>query len=349
MIQTGLIFDNNPQKNSWDSERVSSPEVLLCPDGIWRMWYYGRDLEFDPLVKLPSGRCGLAISNDGINWERVQGPLTMGAVFEPHADPNRFDSSHVGVTSVEFRDGLYWMWYFGGDQKIQNFGFEAKGVNMLPGCAISRDGINWIRLEGPYRGAFLDLGKPEAFDSLFCTMPNILKENDNTWKMYYHTLDIKRRQFFVGLAISNNGFNWKKIGKILGPGDIGDFDEKGVSTRHVIKQNGQYLMFYEGLNNSSYYSIGLATSDDGVIWKKQVGLEENGSVFAHSPKGSGCWDAKAVGTPCIVPMSDGSLRMYYVGCNEGGKTELETNHKIGLALSEGNNYLKWKRWSIDNF
>jgi len=342
--QAGLIFTANTDKDWWDSEKVSSPEVIRCEDGSWKMWYYGRDENFDSLVKLPSGRCGLATSQDGISWERVKGPLTMGSVFEPHSNPDRFDSSHVGVTSVEFRDGLYWMWYFGGDRTIQNFGFEVKGINMLPGCAISRDGINWIRLEGPYRGAFLERGKAEDFDALFCTMPNVLAEDDGTWKMYYHSLDPKTRQFFVGLAISDDGFQWTKIGKILSPGEEGSFDERGVATRHVIKRNGQYLMFYEGVNNTSYFSIGLAVSDDGINWTKQKGSEEDGSVFAHAPQGSGSWDAKAVGTPCVVAMPDRSLRMYYVGCNEGSKTEMETEFHIGLAVSDGTNYLKWTRW-----
>ncbi|MGF1487358.1 MAG: hypothetical protein ACFBSE_09635 [Prochloraceae cyanobacterium] len=347
MKQPGLIFSANKDKKWWDSEKISSPEVIRCENGTWKMWYYGRDANFDPLVKLPSGRCGLAISDNGINWEKIKGPLNMGAVFEPHPDPSRFDSSHVGVSSVDYRNNLYWMWYFGGDQKIQNFGFEAKGVNMLPGCAISRDGINWIRLEGPYSGAFLNKGNPEDFDSLFCTMPNVLKENDGTWKMYYHTLNPKTRQFFVGLAVSDDGFRWTKIGKILSPGSEGSFDERGVGTRHVIKQNSQYLMFYEGVNNTSYFSIGLATSDDGVNWTKQVGSEKDGSIFAHAPKGSGRWDAQAVGTPCVVSMPDESLRMYYVGCNEGGQSEMESQFQIGLALTQGSDLLKWKRYQED--
>ena len=49
-------------------------------DGLWRMWYYGRDPGFDRAINLPTGRIGLATSGDGIAWQRVAGPLTMGAV-----------------------------------------------------------------------------------------------------------------------------------------------------------------------------------------------------------------------------------------------------------------------------
>ncbi|MEH2120235.1 glycosyl hydrolase [Nostoc sp.] len=340
--QPGLIFMPGSE-GWWDSERVSSPQVLCCADGTWRMWYYGRDASFDRQINLPTGRCGLAISTDGIDWQRVQGLLTRGAVFEPHPDPNRFDSAHVGVSNVYEQDGLYWMWYFGGDNTVvDRGGFKAKGLNMRPGCAISRDGINWVRLESTYQGAFLDLGKAGEFDALFCAWPQVLPD-DGMWKLYYHTLN-SEKGFLVGLAVSKDGFHWQKVGQILEPGKSGSFDERGIGTRNVIKINGEYVMFYEGVNSSGYHSIGLAVSEDGIHWQKVEGEQLGGSVFSHAQKGSGRWDARAVGTPCVVAMDDGSFRMYYIGANEGGYDELSSQHQIGLAVSAGTNFRQWDRW-----
>ncbi|MBU7586245.1 MAG: glycosyl hydrolase [Nostoc sp. TH1S01] len=341
--QPGLVLTPGPE-GWWDSERISSPQVLRCLDGTWKMWYYGRDAEFDRQINLPTGRCGLAISADGIHWQRVPGSLTQGAVFEPHPAPQRFDSAHVGVSNVYFRDNLYWMWYFGGNHTIVEMGkFSAKGLNMRPGCAISRDGINWVRLESTYQGAVLDLGKPGEFDALFCGWPQVLPDDDGTWKMYYHTLN-PDKGFLVGLALSTDGLHWEKLGQILAAGELGSFDEKGIGTRHVIKIKRQYIIFYEGVNRSGYHSIGLAISADGIHWQKETGDQPGGSVFSHAPKGSGRWDAQAVGTPCIVPMDDGSLRMYYIGANEGGYDELSSQHQIGLAVSTGSNFSQWSRW-----
>ena len=87
--EIGMVHGPGPA-GSWDSERVSGPRVLRCADGVWRMWYYGRDPSFDRQVNLPTGRCGLATSSDGVHWQAQQGPLTMGAVLEPHPDQNRF-------------------------------------------------------------------------------------------------------------------------------------------------------------------------------------------------------------------------------------------------------------------
>lgn len=341
--QPGLVLTPGPQ-GWWDSERVSGPRVLRHHHGTWKMWYYGRDSNFDREINLPTGRCGLAISGDGIRWKRVRGPLTMGAVFEPSPDESRFDSAHVGVSDVQFFDQHYRMWYFAGDNTVVEVRqSKTKGSQLRPGYAVSRDGINWQRLEGPYRGAILDVGKALEFDALLCGWPQMLRDDDGRDLLYYHTLN-PERGFLAGLAVSTDGLNWEKVGEILGPGEPGSFDELGVGTRHVLKINGQYVMFYEGANNDAYDCIGVALSDDGIHWRKDEGEQPGGPVFCHAEKGSGLWDARAIGTPCVVPMKDGSFRMYYVGVNEGGNDELSSQHQIGLAVSDGPNFRKWHRW-----
>jgi len=104
----GLIFGSGPAR-SWDSERVSCPRALREADGQWKMWYYGRDASFDRRITLPTGRVGLAISSDGVRWQRVTGGQTRGAVFDPDPDPARFDSSHVGIGDIHREGGVYSM------------------------------------------------------------------------------------------------------------------------------------------------------------------------------------------------------------------------------------------------
>jgi beta-xylosidase len=327
---------------------VSGPRVLQLDDGTWRMWYYGRDENFDPEINLPTGRCGLARSDDGLAWERVQGPLTRGAVFEPHPDAHRFDSSHVGVSDVAYRDDVYWMWYFGGDHTRTKFGeFEVKGMLLRPGCAVSRDGLHWLRLEGPYRGAVLDLGPPGQFDMAMVGWPQVMRCHDGMWRLWYHSLDPTRMAFVIGMAESADGLVWSRRGEALGPGEAGAFDEQGAATRHVIRHDGRYWMFYEGVGKNGYRSLGLAVSDDAVRWARHSGHETDGSVFARAPSGSGRWDAFAVGTPCVVPIEDGSFRLYYIGSNEtegGFADELGLKHQIGLAVSDGPDLTRWERW-----
>ncbi|MCX8126073.1 MAG: glycosyl hydrolase [Dehalococcoidia bacterium] len=333
----------------WDSERVSGPRVIKLPDGRWRMYYYGRDATFDREINMQSGRIGLAESTDGINWVRVRGDGVMGAIMDPSTG-DRFDSGHIGVSDIWYENGTYTMWYFGGDQKVlqlpgpQGMG-KLKGAELRPGKAVSKDGIHWQRVDGPVRGALLDHGSMTDFDPLMVGWPQVVKEPDGSLKMYYHTYNPMRGGFLVGLAVSSDGTTWRKVGQVLGPGAPGSFDDMGISTRHVIKIQGRYYMFFEALNKQLEYNIGLAVSDDGINWTK-----DPKPVFYHAPKGSGAWDARAVGTPWVVPMADGSYRLYYVGMSEtdniaGG--ELAVKAMIGLAISDGPNFRRWRRYGAD--
>ncbi len=256
------------------------------------------------------------------------------------------NSAHVGVSDVGVFDGLYWMWYFGGDQTVvATSEFTAKGLQMRPGCAVSRDGINWVRLDGPYRGAMLDVGPAGAFDALTCAWPKVVRD-ESGWKLYYHSLSDGHFHTglatSIGLATSRDGLRWEKAGLLLGPGKPGSFDERAVGTRHVLRINGEYVMFYEGVDGAGYHSIGLALSDDGIRWRRDGEGDSGLPVLSPAPKGSGLWDARAIGTPCVVPMQDGSFRMYYVGASEGGLDQ--ASYQIGLAVSEGSDFRRWRRW-----
>lgn len=344
----GLVLGPGPD-GWWDSERVSCPQVLRDENGRWYMWYYGRDPEFDRKINLPTGRCGMAVSDDGISWKRVKGPLTKGAVFEPSPDPSRFDSGHVGVSQVEKNGDTFLMWYFGGNQDVHQLGpTEVKGINLLPGCAFSFDGLNWARIQGPYDHAFLELGNPGDFDAFACGWPKVVRSKENTFLMYYHSMDLMRG-FIVGCAESEDGIQWSKIGEILGPGEPGAFDERGAATRTILENSEGFSMLYEGVDSHGYRCIGLAISKDGRTWHKQKGLESNGSVFSHAERGARCWDSFAVGAPCVVENDKGEYCMYYIGSNEVESDdpydELGLKHQIGMAVCENQELTLWRRWN----
>lgn len=342
----GLVLGPGPA-GAWDSERVSCPKVIREPDGRWRMWYYGRDPAFDREIVLPTGRVGLAESDDGIHWRRVQGPLTLGAVFEPSADPSRFDSAHVGISDIQRLGDLYWMWYFAGDASV---GGRGKGFPMRPGAAISRDGLNWSRVDGPYRGALLDVGAAGEFDRSTVAWPQVVKAAEDDWRMYYHGVD-PTGAYVVGLARSRDGLNWTKVGPILGRGPKGRFDELGVATRQVLKIGDRWVMFYEGIRDIGEVrnvgrQLGVAVSDDGIRWTRLDGADRDGTILAERGAAEGGWDYR-LGCPWVVPMGDGSLRLYYIGSNQvvgpGPSTELSVVHQIGLAVSDGD-ITRWRRW-----
>jgi predicted GH43/DUF377 family glycosyl hydrolase len=269
----------------------------------------------------------------------------MGAVFEPSTG-DRFDNGHVGSTDIHFDNNQYTMWYYGGDQKVLDLPsprgvMRLKGMEIRIGRAISDDGVNWARVDGPCRGAWLDHGGMTDWDALMVNGPQVVRQTDGIYRMYYHTYNPAKGGFLIGLAISRDLRNWEKKGMVIGPGPAGSWNEMGGSVHQVLKIEGRYVMFLEGLDRTMHYCIGLATSADGFVW--QVEPEP---VFRHAPRGSGAWDALAVGTPWVVPVPDGSYRMYYVGMNEASPTagELGVKASIGVALSDGANFRRWRRY-----
>lgn len=86
------------------------------------MYYYGRDSNmwakgiepFNPF--LPTGRTGMAVSQDGLTFSRYRGNLSGGAIMDPSSDENSFDAVHLGVSDILFDSSTdeWCMYYFGG-------------------------------------------------------------------------------------------------------------------------------------------------------------------------------------------------------------------------------------------
>ena len=103
----------------------------------------------------------------------------------------------------------------------------------------------------------------------------------------------------------------------------------------------------EAIGKARLRYLGVSAQKTRLVVDQVRGRNVNEAldVLRHSPKGSGRWDAKAVGTPWVVPMPDGSFRMYYVGGPEGGQDELSGMHLIGMPVSEGSDFRRWHRLS----
>jgi hypothetical protein len=99
----------------------------------------------------------------------------------------------------------------------------------------------------------------------------------------------------------------------------------------MCEWRGQWLMMYEGVEGvfEGKHRIGVATSDDrGASWHKALDLEgpDPGGPIVE-PGSPGAWTEQVVGTPYLVPLADGGLRLYYCA-----KTT-STNMSIGLLES----------------
>lgn len=142
----------------------------------------------------------------------------------------------------------------------------------LPGLAISQDGRHWARIEGEHHtGALFDVGSEREWDSMFIAAPRVIFHGSGDLRMYYHSFDVENGHFATGIARSRDGIKWVKLGKIMGGGLSGCFDEFGVMNACVVRSNkdGKYVMAYEGVAADGGRSIGLAVSPDGLKdWRR---------------------------------------------------------------------------------
>lgn len=204
---------------------------------------------------------------------------------------------------------------------------------------MSQDGRHWARIEGEHHsGALFDVGSEGEWDSLFIASPRVVYHGAGDVRMYYQSFDVEKGHFGIGIARSRDGIRWVKLGKIMGGGSKGTFDELGVVNAHVVKnrKDGKYIMSYEGVDANGRRSIGIAFSSDGLKqWRRLV----DGPVLRQS--GEDGWDCEGVGSPCFVQMDgDGAdeWRLYYRGFDKEGKTG------IGLAVSQGSEFAEFQRW-----
>lgn len=370
-ISRGLVLDLG-FGDSWDSVEIGSPVVkryLSDEEERWYLWYHGRS------SKNPdSDAIGLAVSSNGIHWERGVGDVKssgdVGLVMNCSQDWWGFDTQSVrpsevaimSSTKVRANSAVYWLYYTGFSTEKVEFpdnsldfilenpermysngkqGEVGRVFKSLPGLAMSQDGRHWARIEGDHHsGALFDVGQEGDWDSLFIASPQVVFHGNGDLRMYYHSLDAENGCFAVGMARSRDGIKWVKLGKIIGGGDAGVFDELGVMHPKVVrnKRDGKYVMAYEGVGVDGRRNIGMAISSDGLKgWRR---------VNSSSPVLKQCeehgWDSEGVGSPCLVQMDgdeDCQWRLYYRGVGRGGRTG------IGLAVSGGSDFQSFQRWT----
>jgi predicted GH43/DUF377 family glycosyl hydrolase len=136
--------------------------------------------------------------------------------------------------------------------------------------ATSTDGMHWTRRATPVL-----VPTSGAWDATNVETPCVVKipGNPPTLAMYYAGASDTgvAAQFSLGLARSADGIAWKKAGTrpILPRGASGEFDSYSVLDPSVIVKDGRYSMWYVGISDQFQTAIGLATSRDGVTWRKK--------------------------------------------------------------------------------
>lgn len=346
--EPGLILQNGPPGRC-DDAKIGGPVVVWNEEEQrWWMYYYCRSSDFPEGVApgFGTGSIALAKSDDGIHWERFDGPLKGGAIMVPSDDPEDFDSTNIGVGQVIRHNGEWLMAYFGGDSTLPteiagtavHEGYQFKGYRGRPGIARSSDGIHWERVRGAgARGAATD-----GADTIYSAFPTIVADGDR-FLMIYTALTPRMFYWQARVASSTDLVNWEELGPLNWSDGPADWELSGMVTRTVQLNflddvDGKFLMIHTGLDGRFPRMLrlnGAAVSDDGLNWRHLY----DEPIFTPAPINR--WDGGGVAYPNLVPVGD-RLHLYYYGYAHPRNT-FSPQRGIGLAISEGMDLQSFRR------
>ena len=213
-------------------------------------------------------RPGLAMSQDGRNWARIEADHHTGALFDVGA-PGEWDSLFIGAPQV-INSGP-------GDMRMYYHSYDASRDKFIIGLATSPDGFNWTK-----QGPVFEGGRPESedFDARGVASRCVVVDPDTRkYFMFYEAVAWNGGRS-IGLAVSDDGKGtWRRhphpvftpaCSSSDGCDDAGEaWDQGAVGTPCAVPMaKGKWRLYYSGRKGVSagpWEGIGLALSEDGVV------------------------------------------------------------------------------------
>jgi hypothetical protein len=315
-------------------ERGTFTVSALVEGGSVSLYYGGADTSGTCAgINAAHWRIGLATSPDGLQFNRVAGTETGGAILDNGA-PGSFDE-YLTYRPFVLRDGaLYRMWY-NGSRSPFNCPAGTLALDRRVGYAESSDGLHWTKhYDGPGPGgSALALGPAGAIDAQQVGYVWVIKDGA-AYRMYYSAND-SNNNWRVALATSTDARTWTKVpgplagGAVLDMGAAGSFDVACAYQPSVVKvRSDLYRMWYRGCEGPGPFggpsrgTIGYAESSDGIAWMKIPQPLTGGAALVQGP--SAAFDSGGLTTPSVYADA-GGWNMYYAGFDATGR------YLIGLA------------------
>lgn len=260
--------------------------AVVAEGGVYLMYYFGGTNDEYPIVDYMKStnvpekmkdakiqgmqmRIGVALSQDGITWGRVEGDDPTGACVVPDDDELYCAWPEVIVDDKAKTDNFR-MYYstMTSDTKEKAIGF-----------AISQDGFRWEK-KGICLRPSPTTDTEESFDVGGCARCCVVQDAafeestatwttvPESWRMYYEGVDSDNVHRIL-MAHSSDGKSWKKLGVALDVGD--EWDQNGVGSPHCVRlDDGSSRMYYTGQSADGKTAIGVAKlSGQTDEWKRE--------------------------------------------------------------------------------
>lgn len=247
---------NNESWWGFDTAHVGLGNVLLpmqtpaviAEGGIYLMYYMGGSHEETKMkeyvtedVTLPESmedamvagmnmKIGVALSQDGGTWGRVEGDDPTGACIVP-TENEMYCAWPDVVVNLEGKPDENFRMYYSTMKK------DTKEKCIA--CAVSEDGFRWRQM-----GVCL-APSADTLDNVGCARCCVVQDAvfedgawtvvENSWKMYYEGVSSLDKKHRIMMAESRDGFLWEKIGVALDIGGDEAWDAGGVGSPHCIR------------------------------------------------------------------------------------------------------------------
>lgn len=289
----GLIFDATSLQLAWATNSALTPTPVKISKEIIRVYTGFRDLE--------------GVSRIGFVDVSMDDPsIILKISREPCLDIGRsgcFDDNGVILGDIIRYDNQFYMYYVG-------FQLVAKAKFLaFSGLAASQDGNKFIRIsEHP----ILDRGE---YGNMINAIHTILPLPEGGYRIWHAKGDtwqsINNKQFpcyNIWTSTSTDGIK-------INDDSILCIDncppEYRIGRPSVYLINDYFIMFYtKGTNKGTDYYPGIATSKDGVSWKR------NDKLFGINLSESG-WDSLHISYPRLLKITETHYYVFYSGNNMG--------------------------------
>lgn len=206
---------------------------------------------------------GLAISQDGRHWARIEGDHHTGALFsvaEDGEEPRGWEARGIVAPKV--------VMHADGDLRMYYHSFDETSQRHAIGLARSRDGIRWKKT-----GKVLEAGRAGSFDECGVRHGHVVRDRAAGWYvMVFEGVDADGR-VSIGMAVSEDGLkDWRRSSEmpVLCPSDDDEgWDGAGVGSPCLVQMDGAYdwRLYYMGVGRDGEASIGMAYSEGQALLK----------------------------------------------------------------------------------
>jgi len=153
------------------------------------------------------------------------------------------------------------------------------------------------------------------WDAVDVLNPSIIRQGE----AYYNFFSgYDGKTWHTGLAVSGDGFTWRKEGKILSPDPVTWEGSAIAANGSAIADESGILYYYQA--GDTTVQIGLARSRNGHQW-----VRNGPPVLAVGPWGS--WDEHGVADPDVIRAGRGYY-MFYLGMDRARR------QRLGVAASD---------------